>query len=498
MLVPFSPPPGINSDDTTFSAEGQWADGNNVRFRHGKPQPIGGWVRTTIPVVTGICRAITFWSRPDTGVPRAAFGTTTKLQVSTDDATIYDITPSGFTGGATNIWSLDLFGETLVASAAGGKLYQWDGNTANLATEITQAPDNIHGGIVVTDQRQVLALGCNEETSGTVNRMCIRGCDLEDLTDWTSTTTNNAFEHILDGEGMIVAGAKIGPYIAVWTNNALYAGQYIGDPSQTYRFDLVANGCGLVGINAKAIINGVAYWMSWDLTVWTWAPGSPPRAIPCPILKDFRTNCNRTSPSVHRIFAAPVRIFDEIWFFYPRSAATECSHYIAYCIGESSQRPVWYTGTMQRCAWVDDAQVTQFSISSGTNTSSILAVDNENSGATWIQELSNAAGNDARNWHIQSADQYIDESESQLEIQTVIPDFEDQVGDVSLTAFVRDRPQRSSTTKGPYTLATSTTKKDFRASGKLVAIKLSGGAASGSFARLGKLVFKVITKGKRP
>src|SRR5687767_9832271 len=41
VLIPFSPKPGINSDDSTFSLEGRWIDGNNVRFVDGKPQVIG-------------------------------------------------------------------------------------------------------------------------------------------------------------------------------------------------------------------------------------------------------------------------------------------------------------------------------------------------------------------------------------------------------------------------------------------------------------------------
>src|SRR5687767_170938 len=47
MLIPLSPPPGLNSDDTTFAAAGRWADGNNVRFRDGVARTIGGWLEYT-------------------------------------------------------------------------------------------------------------------------------------------------------------------------------------------------------------------------------------------------------------------------------------------------------------------------------------------------------------------------------------------------------------------------------------------------------------------
>src|SRR3954467_4258448 len=55
MLKALSPPPGINSDDTTFDAQGRWADGNNVRFYNDKPQPIGGW-RTLESLAVPGCR----------------------------------------------------------------------------------------------------------------------------------------------------------------------------------------------------------------------------------------------------------------------------------------------------------------------------------------------------------------------------------------------------------------------------------------------------------
>ncbi|MGQ0559875.1 MAG: hypothetical protein ACT4OE_09880, partial [Sphingosinicella sp.] len=90
----------------------------------------------------------------------------------------------------------------------------------------------------------------------------------------------------------------------------------------------------------------------------------------------------------------------------------------------------------------------------------------------------------------------LDESQRRIMIRSVSPDFDDQVGDVSLTLYVRDRPQASATTKGPFTLSTSTTKKDLRASGRLVAVKLAGSAA-GTFARLGKVLFDVVRMGER-
>ena len=35
--------PGFNKQITDTQAEGQWVDGDNVRFRYGTPEKIGGW-----------------------------------------------------------------------------------------------------------------------------------------------------------------------------------------------------------------------------------------------------------------------------------------------------------------------------------------------------------------------------------------------------------------------------------------------------------------------
>ena len=39
--VQFSP--GFNKQITATQGEGQWVDGDNVRFRYGTPEKIGGW-----------------------------------------------------------------------------------------------------------------------------------------------------------------------------------------------------------------------------------------------------------------------------------------------------------------------------------------------------------------------------------------------------------------------------------------------------------------------
>ena len=40
--------PGIDKQNTEYGAEGRWVDGDNVRFRYGQPEKIGGWVKVQV------------------------------------------------------------------------------------------------------------------------------------------------------------------------------------------------------------------------------------------------------------------------------------------------------------------------------------------------------------------------------------------------------------------------------------------------------------------
>ena len=47
MLQKLNFKPGFNKQDTESGAEGQWTDGDFVRFRYGLPEKIGGWSQLT-------------------------------------------------------------------------------------------------------------------------------------------------------------------------------------------------------------------------------------------------------------------------------------------------------------------------------------------------------------------------------------------------------------------------------------------------------------------
>jgi len=83
--------PGFDKQSTAYGAEGKWIDGENVRFRYGQPEKIGGWVKLIAAKLYGSVRAQFAWSSLD-GTRFLALGTDKKLYIYTEGA-IHDITP---------------------------------------------------------------------------------------------------------------------------------------------------------------------------------------------------------------------------------------------------------------------------------------------------------------------------------------------------------------------------------------------------------------------
>lgn len=85
--------PGFNRDDTEFSAEGTFVDGDKVRFSNGFPEKLAGWQKMMSSALTGICRGLFAWA-DNTGLRWLMAGTSSNLYVS-DGETATDITGLG-------------------------------------------------------------------------------------------------------------------------------------------------------------------------------------------------------------------------------------------------------------------------------------------------------------------------------------------------------------------------------------------------------------------
>ena len=83
--------PGINKEETDYSNEGGWVDGDKIRFRKGKVEKIGGWEKLSSNTIIGSARALHSWISLE-GRKYLGIGTTNKYYIE-EGSTYNDITP---------------------------------------------------------------------------------------------------------------------------------------------------------------------------------------------------------------------------------------------------------------------------------------------------------------------------------------------------------------------------------------------------------------------
>ena len=103
MLQKINIAPGFNKQVTATGGEGQWVDGDYVRFRYGTPEKIGGWAQLGNKTITGRNTALHHFVNAS-GIKYAALGTNRFLYVYSGGA-FYDITPLKSTTTVTSAFT---------------------------------------------------------------------------------------------------------------------------------------------------------------------------------------------------------------------------------------------------------------------------------------------------------------------------------------------------------------------------------------------------------
>tara|TARA_R100001224_G_scaffold111664_1_gene92223 strand:+ start:1622 stop:3520 length:1899 start_codon:yes stop_codon:yes gene_type:complete len=83
--------PGINKEETDYSNEGGWVDGDKIRFRKGRAEKIGGWEKYSSDTLIGSARALHSWISLG-GAKYLGIGTTNKYYIE-EGGTYNDVTP---------------------------------------------------------------------------------------------------------------------------------------------------------------------------------------------------------------------------------------------------------------------------------------------------------------------------------------------------------------------------------------------------------------------
>jgi hypothetical protein len=481
-----------------------------VRFRLGRPEVIGGWESLTAQKLSGVCRSVFPWT-DNAAVLNVGFGTHSGLQVWKGGG-LFDVTPvAGFSAGAIDgagsagfgtgaygtggyglpsvtdyfpmSWSFGAWGQHLLASPRNQTIFAWTNDTGVKAAALANAPANVTHMLVapLNGGYQVFALGCNEEVSGTFNPLCIRHSSVRNNTQWsTSAPGSTAREYVLTGGGRIVAGRMCGPYMLVWTGDALFLGSYVGALNQPWRFDRVGRNCGLIGPNAAVIVGQQAFWVSPDRQFRRYVIGGEPETIACPIRTAFAENLAASQGD--KLVASSNAAFCEVRFDYPdRREGYENSRYLALAVS-GPDAGSWHRGEMGRTAFVDAGP-------------SAYPVGVAYDGSVFFHERGRSADGGRFAWFVETADAYLDPEQTVL-IREIWPDFKDQSGPVTVTLKARFNPQQETATTVVATLAPGQAKADLLTSGRLFRVRYAGdGGPTG--ARIGKPVFDAVLGGQR-
>jgi len=95
--------PGFNKQVTSTGAEGQWVDGDNVRFRYGTPEKIGGWQQLGNDKITGVARKVHHIVNSN-GIKFSIIGTN-RILYAFSGGIFYDIHPIKTTVTLTNAFT---------------------------------------------------------------------------------------------------------------------------------------------------------------------------------------------------------------------------------------------------------------------------------------------------------------------------------------------------------------------------------------------------------
>jgi hypothetical protein len=250
------------------------------------------------------------------------------------------------------IWSHDNFGEDLLMNVRNGGIYYWDktgGLTSRAVSLDSLAGSNkaptIAKQILVSDRdRHIIAFGCDPEANqGVQDPLVIRFSSQESLTDWESTATNTAGELRLGSGSEIVTAIETRQQVLVFTDESLYAMQYLGPPF-TFGVNHISENVTTMGPLSAVAVEDNVFWMGLNEF---YAYGGTVQRIPCSV-RDYVFN-DFNLLQREKVVAATNTAFSEVWWFYPSSGSETNDRYVVY----NYQQQIWYYGTMPRTVWMD-------------------------------------------------------------------------------------------------------------------------------------------------
>jgi len=431
-------------------------------------------------------------------------------------------------------WSLDNFGQVLIATITNGKTFTWDAGAtsartirASTSTSGFSTSNNPTASRLtqVSDRDRHLFHFGTETTIGdtsTQDPMFIRFSNQEDLNTYTPTSTNTAGTFRLDKGNRIVGAVSGKDYTLVLTDSSAYVIQFVGPPF-TFSVRQVGTNCGLIGQHALTYSDGKVFWMSGEGGFFVF--DGTVKSLPC-LVEDFvftdtGDNLGINYDASDVIYAEHNTLYGEVNWFYPKSGATQIERCVTYNYGEN----VWTTSSLARTTYTDTGvfdvpYATEYNFTAIPIFPDILGLTNTYGASTYYAhevgtDQVNSSGTTSINAFIESGDfditaartrtgqptgmvNYRGDGEFFMSVKRFIPDFKVLTGNSKITLLLNDYPNNtaSSSPLGPFTITSSTDKVDTRARGRLMSIKIENDG-TGETWRYGTLRLDAQPDGRR-
>ena len=427
--------------------------------------------------------------------------------------------PANQTTLEPGLWSLDNFGEVLIATIANGSTFTWNPSASSPLTvraavatsgfSTSNNPTASRLTLISPTTRHLLHLG-TETTIGTTSSqddMFIRFSSQEEINTFKVTSTNSAGTLRIQDGTKIIGALKTKEAILIWTDNALYSMKFVGAPF-IFGVEQVGTNCGLIGKNAAVEVDGVAYWMSskgflmYDGTV---------KTLPCSVEDEVFDNIDTTKGQ--QMTAGLNNLFSEITWWYPADNDFN-NKAVTYNYAESAQIPggIWALSNEPRTSWMD-ANIYQkpYATKFDTTLTGTFPTILGESGLGQTKYFEHEIGTDQTNEDgsvtpvtsfVTSYDYDLNTQGNEgglfVSVSRFIPDFKTLVGNANVTLAIKDFPSNSHTvsTYSPFTISATTEKIDTRARGRYVNFKIENTGVEQSW-RFGTFLLDVKPDGAR-
>ena len=170
------------------------------------------------------------------------------------------------------------------------------------------------------------------------NNGLIQNCSAGNAQDWVSADANAV--NVATGkivQGLPVRGGSNAPSGLFWSLDSLVRVSYIGgagSPPQYWRYDIISSQSSILSSQSAIEYDGVYYWCGVDRFLMY---NGVVKEIPNNMNQNyFFDNLNYSQRQ--KVWASKVPRFGEVWWFYPKGDATECTDAIVYNTRENT----WY------------------------------------------------------------------------------------------------------------------------------------------------------------